>query len=238
MLASRKDGSGGIVDADGVSTLPVISGNGAYVAFESTADQLDNANDSDTQPDIYRRSLGANATQLVNISVGGTKGGPAQKPTIDDTGEVVAWQSTTTVFDPADAVVADPDIYLRSGNADPVLVSRADGNDGAPSGQADGAAVSGDGTKVALRVGSPITTDLDPRQTSIVVRDVAASPRRTFSVSRPGGRPRSATREAAASTSISAPTGASPCSSPSPRDSGSPTPPRTPSSSATSSPTR
>lgn len=187
VLASRKDGAAGIVDADGVSTLPVISGNGAYVAFESTADQFDSANDPDTQPDIYRRSLGANATQLVNISAGGTKGGPAQRPTIDDSGEAVGWVSTTTALDPADAVVADPDVYLKSGNAGPDLVSRADGNGGARSGDADGAAVSGDGTQVAMRVGSPITTDLDPRQTSIVVRDVAASPRRTLSVSRPGG---------------------------------------------------
>ncbi len=186
VLASRKDGAAGTVDAQGVSTRPVISGNGAYVAFESTANQFDNANDPDVQPDIYRRALAAATTQLVNISAGGTKGGPAQQPTIDDSGDVVGWVSTTTALDPADAVVANPDVYYKNGNA-VHLASRADGNDGAPAGDADSAAVSGDGTKFVLRVQSPITSDADPHRSSIVLRDTDAAPRRTFSVTRPGG---------------------------------------------------
>ncbi len=238
VLASRKDGATGIVDADGVSTLPVISGNGAFVAFESTADQFDNANDSDTQPDIYRRSLGSNATQLVNISVGGTKGGPAQRPTIDDTGEVVGWVSTTTAFDPADAVVADPDVYLRSGNA----VSRArqprrrerrralgrrrrrGGQRRWNEGRAAGRLPDHDRRRPA--------PDVDRR-----ARRRRLAPAHVLRLAPRRRRPRSATRGAAASTSVSARTAASPCSSPSRRRSDSPTTPRTPSSSATSSPT-
>lgn len=187
VLVSRKDGATGAVDPVGTSTRPVISGNGAFVAFESTANQFDNASDPDVQPDIYRRALAPfNTTQLVNISAGGTKGGPAQQPTIDDSGEVVGWMSTTTALDPADGAVANPDVYYKSGNAIG-LASRADGDGGAPAGDADGAAVSGDGTKFAFSSRAPVTAGLEPRVTSLVLRDVAASPQRTVSVARPGG---------------------------------------------------
>ncbi len=186
VLVSRADGAGAV--GNGASTRPVISGNGAFVAFESNANQFDFANDSDTQPDIYRRALTTAATQLVDVdfSAGSTKGGPAQRPTIDDTGTVVGWESTTTAFDPADAGAATPDVYYNASGAIH-LASRADGTDGAPAGTADGAAVSGDGTKFAFRVRPPITPDVDAHRASLVLRDVAASPRRTFSIARPGG---------------------------------------------------
>jgi Tol biopolymer transport system component len=185
VLASREDGPTGTV-GNGASMRPAIAGNGSYVAFESTANQFDFDNDSDTQPDIYRRALAAGATQLVNIAADGTKGGPAEKPTIDDSGDVVGWVSRTTALDPADADVADPDVYYKDGN-EVHLASRADGTDGAPAGNADSGAVSGDGTKFVMQLRSPITTDGEPRRTSLILRDVTPSPQRTFSVARPGG---------------------------------------------------
>ncbi|MBI5104833.1 MAG: PD40 domain-containing protein [Solirubrobacterales bacterium] len=185
VLASRKDGAGAV--GNGSSAAPALSGDGLTVAFESTANQFDFAHDSDTGVDVYRRSLVTGATNLVDVTIDGTKAGPARRPTIDDTGRVIGFLSKTTILDPADPSPGD-DLYYKDDTAGTVvLASRADGTAGAVSDRTNAGAVSGDGTAFAVEVQRPLTPDADPRQQQLVVRDVAAAPPRTTSVARPPG---------------------------------------------------
>ena len=91
-LASRADGDGDV--GNGTSRAPAIAGNGASVAFETTANQFDHDNDSDTKPDVYRRALAVKTTALVSINAGGQKGITSTRPSIDDSGDVVAFVSS------------------------------------------------------------------------------------------------------------------------------------------------
>ena len=100
VLASRADGAGDV--GNRTSKAPAIAGNGASVAFESSANQFDNDNDSDASPDIYRRALTAKTTALVSINAAGQKGITSTRPSIDDSGDVVAFVSSATELDPDD----------------------------------------------------------------------------------------------------------------------------------------
>ena len=100
VLASRADGAGDV--GNRTSRAPAIAGNGASVAFESSADQFDHDNDSDASPDIYRRALTEKTTALVSINAAGQKGITSTRPSIDDSGDVVAFVSSATALDPDD----------------------------------------------------------------------------------------------------------------------------------------
>jgi Tol biopolymer transport system component len=186
VLASRADGSGDV--GNGTSFASAIAGNGGSVAFESTANQFDNDADSDTKPDIYRRELAVKTTALVSITAGGDKGITSTRPSIDDSGNVVAFVSSATGLDPDDT---DPtrDAYVKNLATNQMqVVSRRDGAAGkVANASAAAVAVSGDGTKVGIGTDSgSIAPDLDPRHSAVVLRDLVA-PNRTDPVSRPAG---------------------------------------------------
>ena len=184
-LASRASLTGPI--GNDQSQMPSISGNGAFVAFESQARNLSGA-DTDSAQDIYRRTLsGGSDTVLISINAAGAKSGGSYQPSIDTSGNVVGFVTgrSTPPLDPADAD-GDLDGFVKNVSANQIqLVSRADGAAG-PSG--DGPthrlAVSGDGGKVAFaQLG--VTADADPRRTGVFLRDTGAG--RTLSVARPDG---------------------------------------------------
>ena len=186
VLASRADGTGDV--GNGPSMAPAIAGNGYSVAFQSSANQFDYTQDPDTGPDVYRRSLTTGTTALVSITAGGQKGTTSRRPSLDDSGDVVAFVSSATALDPDDTNPAR-DAYVKNLVTNEIQVaSRADGTDGAVSNAGAAAvAVSGDGTKVAIGVDSgSIAPDLDPRHGVVVLRDLA-SPQRTHPISRPAG---------------------------------------------------
>ena len=186
LLASRKDGAGAV--GNGTSRAPSIAGNGSAVAFESTANQFDNTNESDTSPDIYRRSLTTGTTALVSITAGGAKGLISTRPSISDSGDVVAFVSSATVLDPDDSNPAR-DAYVKNLATNEIQVaSRVGGATGkVANASAAAVAVSGDGTKVGIGMDSgSIASDLDPRHGVVVLRDLTA-PQHTDSVSRPQG---------------------------------------------------
>ena len=130
-LASRADGANGAA-GDGRSTDPLISGDGALVAFRSTSTNFDHSNDPLPDEDIYRRSLGASVTQLISITAAGTKADDDSRPVgIDRTGNDVAFITGADNLDPADAAAHDPDVYVRRG-FEMVLASRDGGPAGPP----------------------------------------------------------------------------------------------------------
>jgi Tol biopolymer transport system component len=148
-LVSRATGATG-AKGDGMSLRATISGNGRFVAFESTASNLDPA-DTDTGQDVFVRDLATNTTTLVSRASGvsGAKGnGGSSRPAVTDDGFVV-FQSLATNLSPSDGD-AIMDVFARDlGSATTTLVSRASngvkGNSGSFS-----PAVSGDGRFVAF----------------------------------------------------------------------------------------
>ena len=76
------------------SNDPVLSANGRFVAFESSAFNLV-ANDNNGSSDIFVRDLQTGTTTLVSINIAGTGSGNGHstKPTISADGRYVAFQS-------------------------------------------------------------------------------------------------------------------------------------------------
>lgn len=82
------------VTGDGISTDPAISGNGRYVAFSSSANDLV-ANDANSAQDVFVRDLQAGTTTLVSVSTNGINSGNADSysPMISADGRYVLFHS-------------------------------------------------------------------------------------------------------------------------------------------------
>jgi len=186
VLTSRADGAGDV--GNGNSRSPSIAGNGTSVAFESGATEFDHDHDSDTLPNVYRRSLTTGTTALVDMNAAGQKGNISTRPSLDDTGDVVGFVSSATQLDPDDP---DParDAYVKNLATNEIQVaSRLDGAGGkVANAYAAAVAVSGDGTKLGIGMDrGSIAPDLDPRHGVVVLRELTGA-RHTDSVSRPAG---------------------------------------------------
>ena len=84
----------GTASANGDSQRPVISADGRYVAFESTASNLV-ANDTNTWTDVFVRDLQTGTTTLVSVNNSGTGSGiqTSSSPVISANGRVVIFKS-------------------------------------------------------------------------------------------------------------------------------------------------
>jgi hypothetical protein len=83
----------GVADPDGACTSPVISGNGRYVAFTSTADNLV-TNSGTGYQNVFVRDLQMETTALVSvIASGGGTDGNSTSPLIDASGRYVLFSS-------------------------------------------------------------------------------------------------------------------------------------------------
>ena len=82
------------VVGDSISTDPAISGNGRYVAFTSSANDLV-ANDTNNAQDVFVRDLQAGTTTLVSVSTDGIHpgNGDSFSPTISADGRYVLFYS-------------------------------------------------------------------------------------------------------------------------------------------------
>ncbi len=172
-LASREDGPSG-AKSGAASSAPAMSADGHTVAF-FTPWGLDPALDLDSSSDVYTRDIVANTTTLVSRWTDGAKSnGSATVPSISGDGNLVAFQTIASNFDPMDTG-ADLDIYVRDLSAGTTtLVSRGDGLSGAeangssstPSISLDGRFVGFDSTASNLP-GDPDVGD------DVFVRDLA-----------------------------------------------------------------
>ena len=189
-LVSRAAGAAG-AKANDRSAAPVVSGNGAYVAFESGANNL-HPDDAVAVfvSDVFRRGLADASLVLVSraTGAGGEKGnGASRGASISADGNRIAFLSTSTNLDPADT---DPalDVYVRDLSANTTtLVSRAAGAAGAKANGASGApSISPDGRWVSFESDA---TNLHPADsdatTDVFVRDLQGAT--TALASRAGG---------------------------------------------------
>jgi Tol biopolymer transport system component len=167
----------------------MISADGRAIAFSSSASDLDPIQTERTRG-VFLRTLAPNpATILVSRRVGGP---PAEassvshEVSIDVTGSVVAFQSSTTTLDPADAG-ASSDVYVYDARgATPVLrlASRPTGSGPAANLDAGAPSVSGDGRSVLVQTFGSLVGDAIHGLNTLALRDLDADT--TIGVARPG----------------------------------------------------
>jgi Tol biopolymer transport system component len=188
-LVSRPDGTG-LTPQDASSFIPVISGDGRVVAFESDANNL-TADVTPASRDIFVRDVGANTTTLVSRATGpaGAPAGNGQSndPAISRDGRFVAFKSPAANLSAEDV---DPveDVFVRDLVAGTTtLVSRATGAAGAGGdGASEAPSISADGRYVAFHSAAANLSDADADPVvDVFVRDLVANT--TTLVSRAAG---------------------------------------------------
>ncbi|HEY8583322.1 MAG TPA: hypothetical protein VIL49_10250, partial [Capillimicrobium sp.] len=188
VLVSRADGDGAA--GNRASSAPSIDGSGFVVAFESQASSFDTGSDPDASPDVYRRNLLAKTTTLVSENANGDKGQVSQAPSIDKTGDRVAFRSAGTQLHPDDAD-AGADAYVKNVASNELqLVSRADGAAGAASDAVElgAVAMSPNGGHIAFfQQDGRILPDVDPLRPTVALRDLSGASPTTASIARPAG---------------------------------------------------
>jgi Tol biopolymer transport system component len=110
-LVSRAGGFDG-PKSDGGASEPSISSNGRYVAFHSTAANLDRAGQDGFELDVFVRDTRIGRTILISRGSGGKANAPAEEPWISGDGSLVAFQSEATNLSKGDT---DPtfDVFAR-----------------------------------------------------------------------------------------------------------------------------
>ncbi len=98
--------------ADGASSQPDVSGDGRYVVFTSAATNLV-AGDTNGQPDVFIRDLGAATTRRVSVTNPGAEGhGRSSAPAVNRDGSAVTFESAAPDLVPGDTNgVAD--VFVR-----------------------------------------------------------------------------------------------------------------------------
>lgn len=179
---SRAAGASGAL-ADEASRGTSISPNGRYVAFESSATNLVAGMQSNSVSQVYVRDLQADTTTLASKTRDGAPAnGPAEEPMLvgEEGCEVAFSSAATNLYLYEGSPVLTPEVYLVdlcSGTANVTLVSRANGQDGAPAGEGNSVipiplGVSADGRYVLFRALSELTGEAANEQSHLYVRDL------------------------------------------------------------------
>jgi hypothetical protein len=111
-LVSRATGTDGL-PAFADSSIPSISGDGRFVAFQTSAGNL--STEDGTGSDIFIRSIGASTTTLVSRASGATgtpADGSSYAPVLSRDGRVVAFSSDATNLSPDDSYPGR-DVFAR-----------------------------------------------------------------------------------------------------------------------------
>jgi len=178
-------------EANQASELARVSGNGRYVVFVSSANNLV-AGDTNGKRDVFRRDLATGITELVSVGFGGAPGDEdSDNPSISDDGRYVAFDSFAT------NLLAAPEslrqVYVRdmnntSGNGvslvsvDPLGFSGDD--------ESSRPAISGDGAFVAFESFATTLAGNHPDLISnIYRRELATSSILQVSLNTGGGEP-------------------------------------------------
>lgn len=177
-LVSRATNAAGGAAGNGNSTEPVISTDGRYVAFTSTASNLV-ANDTNGKSDVFVRDLRRNETYLMSVNKAGTASaaGASSAPSIAPYSRAVAFQSDAHDITGDDGLLTT-DVYVRvPGSRLTWLASRATGADGGPA-ELDSLnpSISADGNTVAFESRS---VGLTPLQNPPLVSQVYIRQRQT-----------------------------------------------------------
>jgi Tol biopolymer transport system component len=214
---SRADGAGGEL-ANEASWGRSISPGGRYVTFEGSATNLVPGMESNTVSQVYLRDLQTDTTTLISKTPAGEPGNESSEEPIlagADGCEVTFQSAATNLYLWEGKAPSAPQIYLtdlRSTLVSTTLVSRADGEDGAPVGEGGGVTnlgASADGRYILFEA------TLDPHGTGsaaenrLYVRDLSTG--HTTLVDRAGGAEGELANEQAQQGEISAAISANGC---------------------------
>jgi Tol biopolymer transport system component len=144
-------GPGG-VQADGGSGSPVLSSNGKFLAFQSTASNLLSTPTNSSLGDIYVRDLAAGTNELASVATNGGPAGSSSFPAISSSGRYVAFLSLASNLVTGDNNQAF-DIFVRDvvdNTTHRVSVNNAGVEGDLSSGGGDGPAISSNGAHVAF----------------------------------------------------------------------------------------
>jgi Tol biopolymer transport system component len=100
--------------ADSISSQPAISGNGRYVAFTSSADNLV-PGDTNGKQDVFLRDLFTGTTTLVSVNTtgDGPGNGLSESPLVNADGRFVLFASTSTNLAPIRIASGYENLFLR-----------------------------------------------------------------------------------------------------------------------------
>jgi TolB protein len=190
LLASRANGPSGAAGNSASLTQRggVLSDDGRYVTFESTATNLV-PDDADSTQDIFVRDMQTGTTTLASRATGAAGAKANAHSTlaqISGNGRYVVFGSQATNLDPA-ATDTDGHVYLRDLQTDTtILIDRASGVNGAKAVTASQGSVSADGRYVAFDAigGAGFTPDSDGNR-HVYIRDTQTAT--TTLVSRASG---------------------------------------------------
>ena len=165
--------AGGVV-GNSNSGLPAISGDGRYVSFESSAENLV-PGDNNSYSDIFRKDLTTGAVELVSVTAGGLQGDHfTTSPAMSSDGRYVTFATfatnlvagdNNTHFDVFRKDLADGSLVLVSVRPDGLI-----GSDGS-----DSATISDDGRYVAFRSRSEnFASDDDNDDYDVFLKDLTS----------------------------------------------------------------
>ncbi|HQU14394.1 MAG TPA: hypothetical protein PKV70_09115, partial [Thermodesulfobacteriota bacterium] len=171
------------VQANGESEESYPNRTGSMIAFRSTASNLSPIDNTAVYQKIFIRNRTAGRTDLVSVGFGNVPAdGSSYQPSVDNTGDVIAFASDATNLVPGDSNGVG-DIFVRDmTRGTTTRVSVPDGG-GEADGSSDTPSISGNGARIAFRSNA---TNLVPTPSStysdIYVRDSVAGTTRRVSV--------------------------------------------------------
>jgi len=187
--------------ANGASQNPVISADGRYVAYRSSATNLVTG-DTNAQPDVFVRDRQTSTTTRVSVATGGTQvtGGVSDEPAISDDGRYVAFQSDATNVVASDTN-AKTDVFQHDRQtATTTRMSVSSAGAQATDASSD-PAINGDGSRIVFRslATNLVTGDTNAKE-DVFVRLVATSATVRASLSNSGAQVTSSSSDPSIST--------------------------------------
>ncbi len=159
----------GGVQGNGDSTSAALSGDGRYVAFQSSANNLV-AGDTNAKSDIFVRDRQTGITERVSVDAAGVQGNnSSQHPAISADGHTAGFQSNATNLVGGDTN-SQPDVFvhdLQTGATERIDLNSS----GLQGGSADTPAISADGRYVAFYSSYAFAAGGDNGWADIYVRD-------------------------------------------------------------------
>jgi Ca2+-binding RTX toxin-like protein len=178
-------GNGG--QGNAASSVPAISNNGQFVAFQSLASNLVTG-DTNNRADIFLRDVQANTTTRVSVSAAGEQGNgnSVSVPAISGSGRFVTFVSDSSNLVPGDANNL-PDVFVRDLQANTITRASVSASGGGTD-SFEVPAISASGRLVAFESGVSSLVPGDANNFSdIFVRDLQANSTSRVSVPATGG---------------------------------------------------
>lgn len=161
--------------------------DGNVVAFHSDAADLIGVNDTNGVRDVYARNLTTGTTFRVSVDSSGNQvAQPSFLPSVNDSGTSFAFDTDAALVPADDNGLRD--VYVRTPAANQFFYVSADTGGGAANGESHGAAISGDGTRVAFdsEASDLVGSDTNGAGQDVFVRTLTGTPTTTLISTRPG----------------------------------------------------